>query len=306
MLKSIFSFFSCNRIEQRGFLAFTVLLIVILFVPFFIKLNSSKKEITYDVVYLNTANTDVEHSYPISSYSEKANKTNTKQKFHKKEITYFKFDPNNLDYESWRKLGFSDKQIAVIKKYESKGGRFHTKEDLAKIYVISDFDYKRLEPFIEISSVVPDKSNNENSPLKTDYSVEKSIRIDINRADTSQWQLLKGIGPVLANRIVKFRNILGGFYKTEQIQEVYGLPIETYHQIKQNLYIDSSLVMRKININTCSTDSLAKHTYINRKQANTIVSFRKQHGAFINIKSLSAIKSLDSIFLRKIEPYLEF
>ena len=36
--------------------------------------------------------------------------------------------------------------------------------------------------------------------------------IDVNRADAQEWQQLYGIGPVLSGRIVKFRDLLGGFH----------------------------------------------------------------------------------------------
>src|SRR5204863_4153281 len=65
-------------------------------------------------------------------------------------ITYFDFDPNNLSSENWKQLGLNDGQIRAIRNYESKGGRFRKKEDLKKMYVISEKDYARLEPYIKI------------------------------------------------------------------------------------------------------------------------------------------------------------
>src|SRR5690606_10593866 len=60
------------------------------------------------------------------------------------------FDPNNLPAEEWRKMGFSENQVKVIKNYEAKGGKFYTKKDVAKIYSISDEEYARIEPYIRI------------------------------------------------------------------------------------------------------------------------------------------------------------
>ena len=62
----------------------------------------------------------------------------------------FKFDPNNLPAEKWQQLGLSEKQVATIKNYEAKGGRFYKKEDVAKIYAITADDYKRLASYIDI------------------------------------------------------------------------------------------------------------------------------------------------------------
>lgn len=121
-----------------------------------------------------------------------------------------------------------------------------------------------------------------------------------------QWKLLHGIGSVLSKRIVKYRESLGGFHSIDQINEVYGLSLEIFEQIKPNLQINNETLIQRININLAAADELAIHPYINKKQAQTIVNYRNQHGNFKNLESLSQIKSLDNVFLRKIEYYLEY
>lgn len=306
-MKRFFTFFEFNRIEQRGFIGFTVLIFCILLIPILIKTAFYNKEkIEYDVVYLENNNLEraddnsrIVDNQRNSSYKIKRNQNRNN------EIVLFDFDPNNLDEELWLKLGLSKKQVAVIKNYESKGGRFYKKEDLSKIYVISDQDYKKLEPYIKISNIETKARRKDSSSLST-YSSKQNIQLDINRADTNEWKLLPGIGSVFANRIVKYRELLGGFYKIDQLMEVYNLPLDTYERIKENVYVDSTYIIEKIKINSCSFGVLAKHSYVSNKQANTIINYRNQHGEFENLESLSRIKSLDSIFLCKIAPYLEF
>ena len=57
---------------------------------------------------------------------------------------------------------------------------------------------------------------------KTDEMVE------LNSADTTRLKQLRGIGSGYAKMIVAYREKLGGFYKTEQLLEVYKFPDETY------------------------------------------------------------------------------
>ena len=58
-----------------------------------------------------------------------------------------------------------------------------------------------------------------------DPPVDRSITVhDLNTATATELQDVKGIGPVLSNRIVKFRNRLGGFSGNEQLIEVLELP----------------------------------------------------------------------------------
>lgn len=111
---------------------------------------------------------------------------------------------------------------------------------------------------------------------------------------------------MLARRIINYKEALGGFVDMDQVKEVYGLPLATFDHIIVNLSIDKSNLVRKLNINLLDVDALAKHPYINKKQAHTIVNYRAQHGDFKKVESLSEIQSLNSDFLRKIEPYLEY
>jgi competence ComEA-like helix-hairpin-helix protein len=66
-----------------------------------------------------------------------------------------------------------------------------------------------------------------------------TVRIDINRADTTEWKRLKGIGSVLSKRIVKYRDKCGGFKSIEQLRKIYGLSEETYQSILPHLKMDS-------------------------------------------------------------------
>ena len=65
----------------------------------------------------------------------------------------------------------------------------------------------------------------------------ETIVVNLNAADTSQLKQLKGIGSKLSSRIIKYRNKLGGFHSIEQLQEVWGLQANTFHDIKPKLII---------------------------------------------------------------------
>lgn len=308
-MKRFFQYFGFNQTEQKGFIVLCVIIIGVLFVPFFIKSNLPDDSKPYELVYFESSKSgDNDSHLALNDYSglEKVS-INTSNS---KEVKYFKFDPNNLDEESWAQLGFSKKQIRVIKNYEAKGGKFYRKEDVAKIYAISANDYKRIEPYIYINKPKFETRNtltkDEIKDKFSNHNVKKNAILNINIADTTDWKSLTGIGSAYARRIVNYREALGGFYAVEQISEVYGLTSETFEKIRPYLQIENSSKVRKLNVNTISVDFLAKHPYISKKQAQTIVNYRMQHGSFTQLESLLEIQSLDREFLRKIEPYLEF
>lgn len=250
-------------------------------------------------------------------------------------IAYFEFDPNTLSQKQGLSLGLSEKQVRMIQNYVAKGGRFYKEEDFAKIYAISSQDYARLAPYIRIP-----EGENKRFPVKeydrksSSYGTEgngksgrdarsenkgranlnfslkhpkeaPSVIIELNSTDSVELQQLRGIGPVFASRIVKFRDGLGGFHDVSQLLQVYGMDEERFEGIRKQLLVDRSL-LRKININSVSYEQLSKHRLISYKQANAIIQYRKQHGDFVTINDLSKIAILNEDFLLKIAPYINF
>jgi len=215
---------------------------------------------------------------------------------------YFYFNPNQLSAEQWKKLGLSGRQINVIKNYEAKGGKFYKKEDLQKIYSVTPADFARLEPYINI----PGRNFSKGFPAKVStFKSKPMVMVEINHADSAQLTMIRGIGPAFANRILKYRNRLGGFYRKTQLMEVYGLDSVKYAEIEKQVEIDAGGI-NKININTCSFDDLKRNPYLTFKQMNALVQYRKQHGNYKSSSDLKSVAILTDEIIRKVEPYFSY
>lgn len=81
--------------------------------------------------------------------------------------------------------------------------------------------------------------------------------IDLNTADTTLLKRVPGIGSSFARRIVKYRDLLGGYYVVEQLQEVYGMDRERYNAIYP--YFTVGTAVRPL---TLSIDSISYHPYL--------------------------------------------
>lgn len=304
-MNRFFTFFSFTEKERKGFTLLASLLSLFVCIPFIYKTyfyENSDEEV--DILWLAD-----ETAFHEDRESEKReSRTDFKDKKKPKEVrkySMFYFDPNGLPLQRWKELGFTDRQIQVIKNYEEKGGRFYKNTDLAKIYSISKADYERIAPYIRIDSQV--FSQKEKLSKRTTDLVKhnKVVLLNINEADTSAFKTLRGIGTVYAQRIVKYREALGGFYHVNQIKEVYGLSEELFATLEKQLYV-ANVQLTVLNVNKATEEGLAKHPYINRKQAQAIIAYRKQHGLFQSVEDFNKIYILESDFLRKIEPYLSF
>jgi len=127
-------------------------------------------------------------------------------------------------------------------------------------------------------------------------------KIEINSADSAALDRLPGIGPVLAQRILKYRRILGGFYAFNQLSEVYGLKPETISKIEKYIKIDTAKI-EKIAINNDSFKKVNAHPYISYEQTKAIFKLRSSQ----KIESITQLKNA-GIFseeeIKKITPYL--
>ncbi len=219
------------------------------------------------------------------------------------EYRLFPFDPNQAGANELTLLGIPKKIVNTIIRFRERGGKFYHAEDIKKIYGMEETIANRLIPYIRIHSdnTIPEKKNVAPPavPFKENFSIE------INSADRTEWIKLKGIGPVLASRIIRYRNSLGGFYAIEQLQEVYGLKEEVYEAIKPNLRCNSGLI-KKMNIHTVSEKQLSFHPYFKKEVAKMLIRYRAQHGNFNSPKDLENILEIDKAALEKMLPYLEF
>lgn len=221
-----------------------------------------------------------------------------------KNTSLFTFDPNKIDLADWQKLGLSVKQAQSIINYRNKGGKFYKPEDLQKMYTISPQKYQALLPFIQIESTGSNYSKPQYAERPT-YAKKELVIVDINTADTLALDEIKGVGAAFARRIVKYRERLGGFYKKEQLLEVYGLDSVKYNEIKSQVRIDGGGI-KKININVATFDDLKNHPYLKFKQINAIILYRKQHGNFNSVDDLKKVAILSPENIQNIAPYLTF
>lgn len=313
MWKQLFSsYFSFTKKERTGIFVLLFLIIFFTLLPFLYPLFVKNKPVdsatfekeiaTLKIKQQDTANQYAkknfdEDNYP--NYYQPAEKNyNSKSKG---ELFYF--DPNTATTADWQRLGIRDKTIATIQNYLNKGGHFYKPEDISKIWGLHPDEIQRMIPYIQIApkeNTFPQK--NYDTKIYDKPKSPLSI-IDINNADTAAFIALPGIGSKLAQRIINFRDKLGGFYKTEQVGETFGLPDSTFQKIKSGLSVSNSGI-KQLNINTATIDVLKTHPYIRYNIANAIVQYRVQHGNFSSVADIKKILLVTEEIYNKVAPYL--
>ena len=173
---------------------------------------------------------------------------------------------------------------------------YRTKEDFARLYGLTVKDYRRLEPYIRISSdYLPaatlvgrrnygahgqngsDGSNGPDGQEPYPRKIDSTQHIVLNTADTTQLKRVPGIGSYYAKEIVRHGKWLGG-YVTPQ----------------------------RLNINKLSLQQLRRHPYINYYQAKAITDYRRLHGDIHSLQELRFSRDFTPEAIKRLEPYITF
>jgi DNA uptake protein ComE-like DNA-binding protein len=209
------------------------------------------------------------------------------------------FNPNKYSLKDWMNAGFSEKFAKTITNYIAKGGKIRKPEDLKKVYGMKNEWYQKIEPFIEINDLKKEKSN---EPY---FQKQKLSIIEINTVDSAGLESLPLIGAKTAYRIIKYRDLIGGFISLNQLKEVWGFKDSMLLINEKRIKIDSTKIT-KIKINSVSIDELKKHPYLKFNKAKVLILYREQHGKYNSISDFKSIKTITQDDISKILPYLNF
>ncbi len=210
----------------------------------------------------------------------------------------FTFNPNTINYDSLLRLGFSTVSAKTLIKARDGGFVFRKEKDLLKIYNIDSNLVQSLSLYVKY-----DLGLVKNEFVALTYPKAQIEIIEINSADSSQWEQLPNIGAGTIYKINKHKKALGGFISINQLKEDKIVNDTVFDAIIPYLTVDKSKI-KKLNINIAVFRDLIKHPYLDAKAINAIVNYREQNGGFKDPKDIRKIISLSKTVGAKILPYL--
>ena len=295
ILKNAFDF---SVAEQRGIVVLCVLLLLL--IGYYFYLSTQYKE---NQGYLLTENPTIDSFLLLQqqySDSMRASYQNAYTRETKGKITPFHFCPDSMKTSDWQRLGFSEKQASQITKFQSKGGKFFKKEDLKKMYCVSEETYRILEPYIQITSSEKQYERQEKNNLAEKYTTH---RFELNEVDSADLLLISGIGEKTASRIISYRTRLGGFIHIDQLKDIAFIDEERFGKIEPHLFVNATNI-QKINVNEATFVILVKHPYIDDYLAKSIVNQRTKSGKYTSLEDMKRKLLIPDEIYQKISPYL--
>lgn len=287
------SYFSFFKSQRSGLLVLLVLIVVLQTIYFFVDFSLPIKNNPKKDTWLGVQS-------EIDSLKEQVRFSGSR---------LYPFNPNYISDFKGYKLGMSVQEIDRLLAYRKQNKFVNSAEEFQKVTKVSDSLISRIAPYFKFPDWVNEKRKSSSissyrNPVFT--TSEKLVVLDINSASLEDLVKVYGIGEVIAQRILSYRESLGSFVVMEQLNEVWGLSPEVLVNLNKRFKVKSQLGIKKVNINNASIKELAQFPYFKYALAKQIVIYRSMNGSIVETTDLTKIKGMPNDKIKIIALYLDF
>ena len=235
----------------------------------------------------------IKRNAPKQSYYSKPQTTKKERHQLKTELVPFSLDTVSASYLEL--LGFTPKQAELVVRYREIIGGYPSFEKFAECYAVDSTMAERLRPYI----IFKEQERADSKIADIEFPIE------INGADVTTLVRISGIGQTSAKQIVRYRELLGGYYSVEQISELQVVTTENFQRILPQICCDNSKI-KKININFAAQNELETHPYLSSRMLKRIINKRLLKGGWSTIEEMIEDNIFSADEAARIAPYLQF
>lgn len=236
-----------------------------------------------------------EYRYKTKTESAVAEPSKEYEKREKHQMTQelrpFSLDTISLDY--LRGVGFSYREAELVIRYRDMIGGYRCFEEFEECYGVDSIMAERLKPYLIFPEKVEPRTTSEIYP------------IELNSADSTTLRKVVGIGEKSVMHIIRYRELLGGYYSPTQISELEVVTTENFRKILPQIWCDSAKI-KKININFASPNELKTHPYLSSRMLKRLIKQRELKGGWSTIEEMIEDKIFTEDEAARIAPYLSF
>lgn len=202
---------------------------------------------------------------------------------------YFPFDPNTATTAVWRQLGVDSQLARRILNYTSKGGQFRKPEDLGRIWGMPPALAAALMPYVRITL-----------PERKMWERHTPQPIDLNLADTQALQTLPGIGPVMARRMVQYREQFGSIIQREELLQIKGMNDSLLNRLRPLLLLSPAHI-RTTPLNHATAWLLSTKAGLSSWLSRSIVTRRQRDGPYSSWQELQNLEGMEPHHLKALQ-----
>ncbi|ULC58973.1 helix-hairpin-helix domain-containing protein [Flaviramulus sp. BrNp1-15] len=283
------SHFTYTKQQRNGIFLLVILIITFQCIYFFVDFSSEKNKVNQEALSKFEKEID---SLRIAKLKESKSKV-------------FPFNPNYITDYKGSTLGMTNEEIDRLLAFRKQGKWINSTKQFQEVTKVSDSLLDEISPYFKfpewVNSPKPKYSNqNYNGKPKTFNQKQ-----DLNTATVEQLVKVNGLGKVLSERIVKFRNkFKGGFIADVQLQDVYGLTPEIIKKITERFTVKTPRQIQRINLNTAKVEDLVTIQHIDYDLAYRIIEQRQLKEKFKSLNELTKVKGFPVNKIEIIELYL--
>lgn len=190
-------------------------------------------------------------------------------------------------------VGFSHREASLVIRYRDMIGGYRCFEEFEECYGVDSIMATRLKEYIIFPEVGAAR------PASVIYPIE------INSADSTTLRKVVGIGARSVTAILRYRELLGGYYSPTQISELEVVTTDNFRKILPQIWCDSTKI-QKININFASPNELMTHPYLSSRMLKRLIKQRELKGGWSTIEEMIEDKIFTEDEAARIAPYLSF
>jgi DNA uptake protein ComE-like DNA-binding protein len=292
-LRGIKSYFAFSAEQRTGIMILFTIIIILQSVYFFVDFNTTQ-----------SVSPNKQKWLAMQSKIDSLKELNPKYI-----VKIYPFNPNFItDYKGY-KLGMSVLEIDRLLDYRKENKYVNSAKEFQAVTQVSDSLLSAIAPYFKFPDWVKNNMNNKGYVKyenKAFAKKEKVALIDINLATQEDLIKIYGIGEVIALRILKLKESLGGFVSMEQMNDVWGLSPEVVENLNSHFKVYALPLLHKIDINNASLKEISQFSYFRYALAKEIVTYRSMNGDIKNVEDLIKIKGFPVEKANIIALYLDF
>lgn len=284
-MKKLRSHFVFNRSQRNGIFLLVFLIILLQAVYFYLTHSSEEApELVQNEKFVRFQE-EIDSLKKISSEAE--------QKI-------YPFNPNFIsDYKGYR-LGMSVEEIDRLLNFRKEEKWINSVAQFQQVTGVSDSLLAEISPLFEFPEWVTQQEEKE----KLSEKISEAPKKDLNTAEAQELEKIYGIGDVLAARIVRYRESIGGFRDEIQLYDVYGLSREVVQNVIKKFIVPHNPEHKKYDLNSISILELAELPYFDYELARKVIRYRKLHEGISTFEELANIKDFPFDKIDRIKLYL--
>ena len=204
----------------------------------------------------------------------------------------YPFNPNYITDFKGVSLGMSNKEIDRLLVFRKQNDWINSSKQFQEVTKVSDSLLNQISPYFKFPEWVVN-SKVKRTPIFSYSNTPKTFaqKQDLNKVTAQQLERVNGIGTVLSERIIKFRNkFIGGFIDDVQLQDIYGLTPEVIERITNDFTVKTPRQIEKIKINKATIDNLVNVQHIDYDLAYNIIEQRDLRDGYKSLDELIKVK----------------